>query len=106
MNPDKDKTSPQQMGEADETKFSNNSSPKKKKISVIELSLEEKRFRASNKEIFKYYDMPLDIKVVNYIESDSADKEMKDTSSTEGANMKIITNYWQFHFYLSLPNLS
>jgi len=89
MNPDKDKTSPQQMGEADETKFSNNSSPKKKKISVIELSIEEKRFRASNKEIFKYYDMPLDIKVVNYIESDSADKEMKDTSSTEGANMKI-----------------
>lgn len=76
-----DKLQSHNLGETEENQNLNNSNPKNKKSQIIELTLEEKRFRAANKEIFKCYEIPLELKVVSYIDSDAADKEMKETKS-------------------------
>lgn len=41
-----------------------------KKTNNSELSLDEKRFRSTNKEVFKIYENILDLKIINYQESD------------------------------------
>jgi len=56
-------------GDMEDNQTQNSANNKKNRGPVAELSVEEKRFRAVNKEIFKFYDMPLDIKIVNIGES-------------------------------------
>lgn len=76
-------------GEMEENQFAINAASLKKsakKASSLELTLEEQRFRQSNKEIFKYYDMPLDIKVVNYLDID-IDKDRDITNNTGMTNV-------------------
>jgi len=75
-----------------EDKSLNNSNNKKKP--VVELTLDEKRFRSSNKEIFKYYDMPLDIKIVpvaEYLETER-DKSNIDINSKNNFGNELNLN--------------
>ncbi len=70
-----DKLSYHYSGDLDENKSTQSNNRKKHHIISSELTLDEKRFRQLNKEIFKYYDMHIDIKVVPILDNNEPEKE-------------------------------